>query len=446
MVACGALADPELLPRYRKLLAPEERSAGPAPGDAVAVAAAWGVARMRSKKATKLLTALLESSSPEVRALAAVGLGLTRDAAHAERLAHMARSPQAGPTARAAAALALGELGHEPQRPLLLALTDASEARVRRAALVGLARLDGAPDRIADDLGRLLAGALLSEQHELRKTALATATALAVGDYRRPGNPLPVPDGVVRVEDVLRGLAPRGYNARERLKALAQLSDPLAQAARAAVATSPERARIVAELTLSGLSPLLAGSEGEPKWSDAERSELARVADSVGRTTTAGFVALTRHPAVDVRKRAVEFLASRDDPDAHKAVIAALRDSDPSVVRTALASLRGHAANSIDAVVALLRQSRSWSIRARAAEALGRMSGTGADASSRNKVAQALAALAHADDYALVREAALRALAHHRSPAARTALKRATREDAEARVRELARTLLAGLR
>src|SRR5690606_6911649 len=75
MVATGALADPELIGRYEKVLLPDD-GAGIAPGDAVAVAAVWGVARMRSNKAEALLARVLTSASPDARALAAIGLGL----------------------------------------------------------------------------------------------------------------------------------------------------------------------------------------------------------------------------------------------------------------------------------------------------------------------------------------------------------------------------------
>ncbi|MCA9617538.1 MAG: tetratricopeptide repeat protein, partial [Myxococcales bacterium] len=102
MVACGALRDPELVDRYEALLLP--KGAGEiAPGDAVAVAAAWGVARMGDRRAEPLLRRLLDSSSPDIRALAAIGLGLSKNAKHAEALAALARSPEAGPMARAAA-------------------------------------------------------------------------------------------------------------------------------------------------------------------------------------------------------------------------------------------------------------------------------------------------------------------------------------------------------
>ncbi|HTN92209.1 MAG TPA: tetratricopeptide repeat protein, partial [Sorangium sp.] len=46
MIACGALRDPAMLERYEQMLAPRDAAASVLPNDAVAVAAAWGAARL----------------------------------------------------------------------------------------------------------------------------------------------------------------------------------------------------------------------------------------------------------------------------------------------------------------------------------------------------------------------------------------------------------------
>ncbi|HZO13498.1 MAG TPA: tetratricopeptide repeat protein, partial [Polyangiaceae bacterium] len=246
MIAVGALSDPSLLPRYEDLLAPAERG-DVSPGDAIAVAAAWGVARMGDRKAEGLLRKLLTSPAPDIRALAAMGLGLTRNRAHADSLAELARSAEAGAIARAAAVQAIGELGDDGHRPLLLALTDAPETEVKLAALLALSRLrDGArTGTVPDDVGPMLSRAILGAEPDMRRTALAAATATVTGDYRRTGAALPVPDGMIAAGEVLRSLAPRGYTKNEQARALTALREPLAKEALAAVATSPERARVV---------------------------------------------------------------------------------------------------------------------------------------------------------------------------------------------------------
>jgi HEAT repeat protein len=110
MVACGSLRDPSLLPKYAALLEPNDTAAAP-PGDQVSVAAAWSVARLGSKKALSLLAKMLLHGTPEVRALAALGLGFSHAAQVSGDLVRMARSADTGNIARAAAAFSLGELG-----------------------------------------------------------------------------------------------------------------------------------------------------------------------------------------------------------------------------------------------------------------------------------------------------------------------------------------------
>src|SRR5439155_13170224 len=138
MIACGALRDPAILPKLENLLAPKEGSTSVVPSDSIAVAAAWGAARMNDKKAEPLLVKLLGSAAPDVRALAAIGLGLTHDKKYAPTLAALAKAPEAGNMARAAAAYSLGEIGVSPDPGLLLALADANDTVLRQSALLTL--------------------------------------------------------------------------------------------------------------------------------------------------------------------------------------------------------------------------------------------------------------------------------------------------------------------
>jgi len=452
MVACGALADTALLPRYRQLLAPGDDGDQLAPGDAVAVAAAWGVARMGSGEAESLLLQLLQSPSPDIRALAAIGLGLTKNKRHATGLAKLARSPEAGPTARAAAAHALGELDHDAQRPLLMALTDSPEPQVKLAALLALSRGEqsagpGAgtiPDgTIPDDVGSILAREMLGESAELRRTAMAASAALVTGSYRRASASLPVPDGVVVVPEVLRGLAPTGYSRAEQARALIALKEPLTQAAVAAVATSPGRARVVAGLALTGFEPLIDAAPGQRLSPELTR-KLAATSEAIASATVTGFVALARHPSVEVRKRAIEFLAQRKEPVAQDALVTALDDGDPDVCKTALSAMTIDNPKTVAAMIDLLRNSESWSIRARAAKALGRVrQGAGGGAGQAGAIRQALERAATEDEFALVREAALRGINQRDPAAAGPLLRRVAESDLEPAIRKLAADLAA---
>ncbi len=142
MVACGALRDAALLPKYGALLGRDDD----APSDNVAVAAVWGVARMEDKRALPLLRAIAKRGTPEMRALAVLGLGALRDRASARDVARACPRERRGNAARAAAAYVLGEIGGEEDRATLLSLAEGSDPLSREMALMALARMHAAPD------------------------------------------------------------------------------------------------------------------------------------------------------------------------------------------------------------------------------------------------------------------------------------------------------------
>ncbi len=209
MIAVGSLDDPALVPRLAELLAP-----GGTPrsdeSDPVAVAAAWAVARMRSPKAVPLLGQMLKSDAPSVRALAALGLGLGGDRRAAGQLAAVARTLEAGPLPRAAAAFALGELGEKSQAEALTQLAEATDTTVRATAIIALARLG------ADAAPRAIAEGLASPEPALEGAATAAALVLATGKYRAPRDPLQAPEGHVDARALLDRLRPAGYTADEQ--------------------------------------------------------------------------------------------------------------------------------------------------------------------------------------------------------------------------------------
>jgi tetratricopeptide (TPR) repeat protein len=439
MIACGGLRDPALLPRYEAMLAPKEGAAWVLPSDAIAVAAAWGVARMGDRKAEALLMKLLGSSSPDVRGLAAVGLGLTRDKRHVPALTTLARATEASSTARAAALHALAELGAEVDPAILLANADASDVLLRQSALFALARLGTRDDSAkASASAEAIGAAVFSPEDSLRASAVLAATAFATRTYRRAHDPLPVPDGPLTVRDVLAGLGPDPYAADARATALVALGTALRKAAVAAVSTSPERARVVADALLAGdklgLVPFTApGEKLAPKLS----AEVDEVVEAIARAVVPGFVALERHPAVEVRTRAVEFLARRAEPEAQAAFVDALGDPDEGVRRAALSAVGPVKSDKLTAAVAaLVKASPSWPLRVRAAEALGKLGGGPV-------VIETLSAAARGDAFALVREAAARSAAAVDPTAARPLLEELAAKDAEPRVREAATELLA---
>jgi tetratricopeptide (TPR) repeat protein/HEAT repeat protein len=446
MLACGALRDPALLPRYEQMLAPKDGAATVLPSDVIAVAAAWGVARMGEKKAEPLLVKLLGSAAPDVRALAAIGLGLTHDKKHAAALGALARSPEAGATARAAATHALAELGANDQA-LFLANAGSVDVLLRQASLLSMARLGGASGARLDAPDAqgpaAMASGVFSPDESLRASSALAATALATRSYKRAREALPVPDGPLTLREVLLGLSPDAFGPAERAAALVALGPALRRAAVAAVSTSPERARVVADALLAGedklaLAPFVTGREKlDPKL----QAQVDETIEGIAAALVPGLAALTRHPSVEVRTRVVELLARRSEPEAQAAVVDALEDPEDGVRRAALAALGAvRSPKLVDAVGKLVKSSPSWPLRVRAADALGRLGKGGAE--GRAAIVETLAAAARADGYALVREAAARALVQSDKAAARPLLEELAAKDPEPRVRETASELL----
>ncbi|HVU05745.1 MAG TPA: tetratricopeptide repeat protein [Polyangiaceae bacterium] len=436
MIAVAALSDPGILPRLRSVIAPSG-DVRVDETDSVAIAAAWGVARMRNPKARPLLLEMLRSDAPSVRALAAVGLGLLGNRADAEKLSAIAASPDHEPVVRAAAAFAVGTVagGSASAEATLEGLVDAPDPLLRATAVLGLARLHGAGGK------RVIASALVGTDGALRDAAADAALVLTTKEYRMPEEPLPVPAGRVDVRDVLRGLDPTGYTPDERARAVVLLEHELGDAAATAVHTGTEGSRVVADALLAGgteksFSPLTDGMEHASQESLAQaRATIERIEE----TLVPAFLALTHHPSADVRARAIRVLARRSEPDAKHAVEAALDDTNPLVQRAALSLLS--AAQDQDAVSAVERlatRSPLWPVRERAAVALGTL----ATGPFGEKAVSVLGGMAERDPIAFVREAALRALALSRASSARGVLGAAATRDAEPRLRALARTLL----
>ncbi|HEY4117512.1 MAG TPA: HEAT repeat domain-containing protein [Byssovorax sp.] len=440
MVACGALKDPALLPKYEQLLVPKD-AAEVQPSDALAVAAAWAVARMGDRKAEPLLVKLLASPAPDVRALAAIGLGVQRDRAQIAALAALTRAPESGPLARAAGAYALAELGATSEGDAILALTDAPDPLLRRASLLALARLaeSGGADPLGHGVADAIASATFSTDEGVRASAALAASSLVTKTYKRSHEALPVPDGPIAAREVVAALAPDPASAEARAAALVALGPSLARAAAAAVATSPERGRVVADALLSGgaerlgLSPFTdAGAELEP----GTQRKVDEVLEAIAAAVTPGMIALERHPDVDVRTRAIELCARRSDAAAQAAVVDALADPDDAVRRAALAAVGPvKSPTTLDAVARLVASSKSWPLRVRAAEAMGRLGAGG-------RATETLARAAKSDSYALVREAAARALVRVDRAAAASVLQDLAATDAEPRVRATAVELL----
>jgi tetratricopeptide (TPR) repeat protein/HEAT repeat protein len=434
MVACGALRDPGLLPRYGNLLAPKD-GATVVLGGPIPVAAAWGVARIDDASARPLLRQLAGQGAPEIRALALLGLGFSKDLQAAGVLADVVKSVDAGNVARAAAALGLAELGAKKEASTLVALAQSPDALPREAALVALSRLD--PERAKP----LIADALFDGNPSLRKAALAAALVVATGQFKRAGDPWDVPDGSIDVRVMIEKLQPSGYDATDRARTLVALEEQFTRAAMQAVRTSPDRASLVADAFLArGQEPALAPlTDGLDQVDATLRKQTEEAASRIMSNVAPAFVDLVRHPSSDLRIRAIRVLARQSTPEAQRAVIDALQDDDESVQRAALGVLgeRG-SREGVEALSTTLAESPVWSLRVRAAKALGQLPAGRAP----TEAVAALSKAARQDSYALVREAALSSLAKVAGAGAKSVLSEAAAKDDEPAIRELAKKLL----
>lgn len=431
MLAVGSLRDPALLPKLADVLAPGGQIRADE-SDPVVVAAAWSVARMQAKEARALQGKLLKSDSPSLRALGAIGIGLSKDKRAGAELAEIARSVDAGPVPRAAAAFALGEIGDKAQADALSQLAESSDSGARAAAILALARL-GAPGA-----PRVIAEALVSGDPGLTAAATAAALVSASGEYRAPRDALVVPEGRVDVRALLERQVPKGYGADEHAKALVKLAPALGQASLSAAQGSPERARAVGDALLArGGKPAFGPLTRDLEQVNATlKAEAEKAAESIGHSVLPAFVALAGHPSADVRARAIQFLATQTAPSAQAAVLERLDDADATVQRAALAAVeRTRPAGAIPAVTALVTRAKEWPARVRAAETLAVIA-----AGSKDKQAvEALSRAALSDKTALVREAAVIALVKVDADAARGVVAKVQSSDAEPRVRDAAR-------
>lgn len=472
MIACGAIADAALIPKYEALLYPKD-AAGEQAGlaDSVAEAAVWGLARMQSPRALPLLRRVALGGTPAMRALAALGLGMARDRGAIAELSEIATSVDAGNVARAASAYALGQLDARGRLPALLELAEDGDSLPRRMALMALARMatsgpdsvsSGAvgpgqrpaePDWRTDAVQAMANAAFPGEQDgprgRLEAEALArtavTALALMARDAKmRPlakqREAMPVPEGPLDVDGLLGALAVRDVTEADRESALTRFADPVLRAALAAIRTSGGRARAVLDALGSGqgeLAPFV-GRGATGAAAEKARAIVAALEPSI--------VPLARHPDPTIRTKAIVLVARSSSDAAVEAVVTALEDPDEAVQRVALAAVAAPrtdgarvlpSARAVSAVGRILATHESWALRVLAARAMGRLGETGAGPEASHRLTEA----ATQDTYALVRQASLEALAAFDSAGARSLAARVASGDPEPRVRDAARAI-----
>jgi len=451
MLACGALRDPALLPRYQSLLFPKQEGGGEAmTSDKIAEAASWSVAKLGDKRAVPLLKRLAQNGTPSMRAFALLGLGALKDKGSLPLLSASARSLDGGTVARAAAAYALGEMGEGAEATTLVTLAEGTDALPRQMAVLALARIGmargeapGGKAALAAITDAIFAGDAEGRAHEssesLRQAAAAGLVLLATkGAAESRPDPLPAPDETVDAEAVLDQLVPRNLSAKDRAAALLTFEAALKRSAQSALATSTERARAVLDAFGSregAFDPFL-GVEDAPETA-AARAKAREIALALEPSV----IALSRHPDPAVRTKALILLSRSKTDTASAAIATAVTDSSEGVQRIALASLGQHAdARAVAAVAKVMRGHESWAMRVLAAQALGRLGSAGAGAEATRQLREA----ALKESYALVREAALVALASYDPKEAAPLAATMATSDAEPRVRETAARIKSG--
>jgi HEAT repeat protein len=460
MLACGALADDAIIPKVEGLLFPGDRPGETALGDPVAIAAVWGLARLGDARALPVLRRVATAGPPTMRALAVLGLGLARDAASTRVVAGIARASDAGTVAQAAAAYALGDLNAGGEVPVLLEMAEDGEPLPRQMALLALARMSVASTADPPWRGeavKAIADAVFARRGEdgaatPASDAVAGAAVAALAALAAKGTPaaawaktretLAVPEGAIDVEALLSRLTPRQPPDRDRAAALVAFAPAVQRAAEAALQTSGPRAAAVLDALGDGEGELL------PFVARGATGPAAQAAHAIADALEPALVPLAKHPDAAIRTKALVLVARSSSEAAGAAVVVGLEDASEDVQRVALSAIgapRGGAragaagtagAQAAAATAKILATHANWAIRVLAARALGRLGAAGTASASAP-----LEDAAVRDPYALVRQAALEALASFDGAAAAALAGRMAASDPEPRVRDTARAL-----
>lgn len=449
MVACGALRDPALLSKYEAYLFPKS---GPIPKDQIAVAAAFGVARIDDKKAVPMQKQLVDTPEAvpvEMRIFGAIALGRTRDKAHLAVLDGLAKSGT--PYARAAALYAIGEIGDPSSRAMIeSSLSTSTEPVVRSMAVVSFART-ATPSKkggkaVAPTEAQIatLTDGVLDPNDRVRRASMIALAAIAGGEFRAVSDPLPVAD-VLGYESAISALIPKAYGPNDYARALVTWQKAFASSVSTAMQTSKDRAIVALDAMLapspSGLAVFGAFTQGEAASLKIDKITATDAAAKIADTAEPFVAGLVHHPEVAVQTRAIRWLGRRETKVARDALVDALDVEVVDVQRLAIEELAARGdASAIEPLAKILATHKQWSVRADAARAIGAIGKRDPKAA----VEASLQKAAVGDTYAFVREAALRALHTSGRASAKAVLETAAKSDPEPRVREVATSLLKG--
>ena len=309
MLACGALRDLALLPKYDALLFPKNEGGSDAmSADAVARAATWSVAKLGDKRAIPLLRKVVDNGTPDMRAFALLGLGALKDKASAPLIARTAKSLEAGTNARAAAAYTLADIGADNEATTLVTIAEDTDPLPREMAILALARMGA---KKGEPLGgkaalRAIADAVFAGEGEgprarrgadsLRQAATAAIVMLST---KTPSEGLsggvPAPDDDVDAETTLDQLVPRDAHGEGSRGARSCSAIPSSKRRRA---RSPRRPSARAPSSTRWERARARSSRSCSRQRGARSSPNARAAITSirARRSSPAVVALSRHP------------------------------------------------------------------------------------------------------------------------------------------------------
>ena len=353
MIACGALRDPALLPKYECAPRCRSRASDEATPDRRR-RRRGGVGRRAHAGSTRERRCSARSrrrGTPEMRALAVLGLGHLATTSSVDRRCRRGRAKalDAGNVARAAAAYALGELGAESEAPTLFR-SRKGDALPRELALVSLARLgadNGEPPaakRRSPPWRRRLRGRRRRQRSRTDDGGVAPARgqrvahALGARQAAFPWRCAANAGRRARRRGDLDSFVPQNLSDADRANAVVKYGDVLSRAAKTALGTSSDRARAVLDAigpNDGSLRPLLAPGAGNEK-AHARARQIAHDLEPA-------IVSIARHPDPTLRMKAVVLLARSASDDARDAMVRAVNDPSETVQRVALASLGSEA-------------------------------------------------------------------------------------------------------
>lgn len=434
MAAIATLQDPKMLSRLERFLWPADAAGGESEYDPVHLMAALSIARLATPGIRPALLRLVKETSPQLQTLGLLGLNYQYRRSDAAVLAALTNSTSHAELPRAAAAWVLAQ--HSDARALkgTTVLVNSRDSAIAGAALSALA-LVNAPKSHAPISRALLLGSTKRAEFAARAACQFPVKAL-------PAEPLSVPTGPVNARQLLLDTLPPDCSGKAAARTLVHLAATLRNAAATLALNEPHllpalASRLRDSLGRPSLRPLsealnsLALTEQLPA-----RDALAQLADRM----LSPFLVLAQDPKPASRKSALRWLAGHGTKATDRALVIALTDRDLSVQKLALSLLAHFPSEQANVAVSKrMTDSASWKIRHQAARTLrANLAGV----SPLPSTLEALAKVALADRYALVRNEAARTLNSLSPQAARSVLETLAQNDAEPEVRENARQLL----